>query len=109
MICLDLDHPDIEAFITWKAREEQKVAAMVAGSRLCAKHLNEILALCTSQKGKETSTRGQQRPGGAGKREIWRQFEDSTSFHARWAKPVFQHSIQEENLRDPQPRWFLGF
>jgi ribonucleoside-diphosphate reductase alpha chain len=31
MVCLDLDHPDIEAFIDWKVREEIKVAAMVEG------------------------------------------------------------------------------
>ncbi len=34
MVCLDLDHPEIEEFITWKSREEAKVAALVAGSRL---------------------------------------------------------------------------
>ncbi len=28
MVCLDLDHPDIEKFIDWKANEEKKVAAM---------------------------------------------------------------------------------
>jgi len=28
MVCLDLDHPDIEEFINWKANEEKKVAAM---------------------------------------------------------------------------------
>ena len=31
MVCLDLDHPDIEAFVNWKVREELKVAAMAAG------------------------------------------------------------------------------
>src|SRR5215211_1591455 len=30
MVCLDVDHPDIEAFITWKADEEKKVAALIA-------------------------------------------------------------------------------
>ncbi len=30
MVCLDLDHPDIEQFITWKADEEKKVAALIA-------------------------------------------------------------------------------
>ncbi len=30
MVCLDLDHPDIEAFVNWKAEEEKKVAAMIA-------------------------------------------------------------------------------
>ena len=37
MVCLDADHPDIEAFVNWKAREELKVAAMVEGM----KHLSE--------------------------------------------------------------------
>ena len=46
MVCLDLDHPDIESFITWKTREEQKVAALVSGSRMCAKHLKAVLAAC---------------------------------------------------------------
>lgn len=33
MVCLDLDHPDIESFINWKVREELKVAAMAEGFR----------------------------------------------------------------------------
>jgi len=44
MVCLDLDHPDIEAFIDWKVIEEQKVAALVAGSRACNQKLNAIMA-----------------------------------------------------------------
>jgi len=43
MVTLDLDHPDVEEYIQWKTREEQKVAALVAGSKLCKKHLNEII------------------------------------------------------------------
>ena len=46
MVCLDLDHPDIEEFIDWKVVEEQKVAAMVTGSKVCARHLNQILQAC---------------------------------------------------------------
>ena len=30
MVVLDLDHPDIEEFVTWKANEEKKVAALIA-------------------------------------------------------------------------------
>ena len=30
MVTLDLDHPDVEAFINWKADEEKKVAALIA-------------------------------------------------------------------------------
>ncbi len=46
MVCLDLDHPDVEEFISWKAVEERKVAALVAGSRLLRRHLQEILDAC---------------------------------------------------------------
>ena len=28
MVCLDIDHPEIETFITWKAKEEDKVRAL---------------------------------------------------------------------------------
>ncbi len=48
MVCLDLDHPDIEEFINWKVREEQKVAALVAGSRIVQKHLNAVMAACVN-------------------------------------------------------------
>ena len=30
MVIVDIDHPDVEAFIAWKAREEDKVRALVA-------------------------------------------------------------------------------
>ena len=30
MVCLDVDHPDIEQFVTWKADEEKKVEALIA-------------------------------------------------------------------------------
>ncbi|MFZ5482270.1 MAG: vitamin B12-dependent ribonucleotide reductase [Myxococcota bacterium] len=43
MVCLDLDHPDIEEFVNWKVHEEQKVASIVTGSRTIQKHLNAIL------------------------------------------------------------------
>ncbi len=44
MVIVDIDHPDIETFIDWKVVEEQKVAALVAGSRLAARHMNRIMA-----------------------------------------------------------------
>ena len=46
MVVVDVDHPDIEDFINWKTHEEQKVAALVAGSRLANKHLNEVMQGC---------------------------------------------------------------
>ncbi|HKF73265.1 MAG TPA: adenosylcobalamin-dependent ribonucleoside-diphosphate reductase, partial [Stellaceae bacterium] len=48
MVTVDIDHPDIEAYIDWKVVEEQKVAALVAGSKLASKHLNAIMAACHS-------------------------------------------------------------
>jgi len=46
MVVVDVDHPDIEEFISWKMLEEQKVAALVAGSRLANRHLNAIMRAC---------------------------------------------------------------
>lgn len=46
MVTLDLDHPDIEEFINWKVIEEQKVASLVAGSKLANLHLNNIMKAC---------------------------------------------------------------
>ncbi|MGR3781280.1 MAG: vitamin B12-dependent ribonucleotide reductase, partial [Albimonas sp.] len=42
MVICDMDHPDVEAFINWKVREEQKVASLVAGSKAHERRLNEI-------------------------------------------------------------------
>src|SRR5262249_36495194 len=38
--------PDIGDFIPWKMGEEQKVAALVAGSRLANRHLNAVMGAC---------------------------------------------------------------
>ena len=46
MVCLDIDHPDIQEFINWKMIEEQKVAALVTGTRLNNRHLNAIMRAC---------------------------------------------------------------
>lgn len=46
MVTLDLDHPDIEEYINWKVIEEQKVASLVAGSKLANYHLNAIMKAC---------------------------------------------------------------
>jgi ribonucleoside-diphosphate reductase alpha chain len=51
MVVVDGDHPDIENFIRWKAVEEEKVAALVAGSRVLARHLPKILGACWAIEG----------------------------------------------------------
>jgi ribonucleoside-diphosphate reductase alpha chain len=42
MVCLDMDHPEIETFIMWKYREEQKVADLVTGSQINKRILQRI-------------------------------------------------------------------
>ena len=51
MVMVDVDHPDIEAYIDWKVNEEQKVAALVAGSKLCEKHLKAVMRACVNCEG----------------------------------------------------------
>ncbi|MBN7758652.1 vitamin B12-dependent ribonucleotide reductase [Nitratireductor aquimarinus] len=46
MVVVDADHPDIEAYIDWKVKEEQKVAALVTGSKIAKKHLEAIMKAC---------------------------------------------------------------
>jgi ribonucleoside-diphosphate reductase alpha chain len=51
MVIVDTDHPDIEAFIDWKVKEEQKVAALVTGSKINQRHLRAILKACVNCEG----------------------------------------------------------
>ena len=43
MVSLDLDHPEIQNFVWWKVREEEKVADLVAGSRILKKRLSKLI------------------------------------------------------------------
>ena len=43
MVVLDIDHPDVETYINWKLREEQKVASLVAGSKALEAGMQGIL------------------------------------------------------------------
>ncbi len=51
MVVVDIDHPDIEDYINWKVNEEQKVAALVTGSKMLAERLNAILKACVNCEG----------------------------------------------------------
>jgi ribonucleoside-diphosphate reductase alpha chain len=51
MVVVDVDHPDIEEYISWKVKEEQKVAALVAGSRICQKRLKAVMKACVNCEG----------------------------------------------------------
>ncbi len=62
MVVVDADHPDIEEFVSWKTREEEKVAMLVAGSRAMAKHLPLVLAACWTSEDDETRFDPRQNP-----------------------------------------------
>ncbi len=49
MVIVDVDHPDIQTFIGWKVREEQKVAALVTGSKVVSRHLTKIMQACKAE------------------------------------------------------------
>ena len=51
MVVVDADHPDIEAYIDWKVKEEEKVAALVTGSKTLSRHLKAILKACVNCEG----------------------------------------------------------
>ena len=51
MVIVDADHPDIEQYIDWKVKEEQKVAALVTGSKINQKHLRAVLKACVNCEG----------------------------------------------------------
>src|SRR5260370_19455682 len=51
MVVVDADHPDIEAYIDWKVKEEQKVAALVTGSKVVKRHLKAVLRACVNCEG----------------------------------------------------------
>ncbi|WP_306024818.1 vitamin B12-dependent ribonucleotide reductase [Oceaniradius stylonematis] len=48
MVVVDIDHPDIEKYIDWKVSEEQKVAALVTGSKTVARHMGAIMKACVN-------------------------------------------------------------
>ena len=57
MVTVDIDHPDIEEYIDWKVVEEQKVAALVAGSKLAQKHMTAVMAACVDTDGLDEDAR----------------------------------------------------
>jgi len=51
MVVVDADHPDIESYIDWKVKEEEKVASLVAGSKIVKKHMKAILKAAVNCEG----------------------------------------------------------
>ncbi len=54
MVVVDIDHPDVEDYIEWKVKEEQKVAALVTGSKVVRKALAAIMKACVNCEGPGT-------------------------------------------------------
>ncbi|HUF86194.1 MAG TPA: vitamin B12-dependent ribonucleotide reductase [Thermohalobaculum sp.] len=65
MVIVDMDHPDIEAFIDWKVKEEQKVASLVAGSRMHREKLDAIFAAIRGWDGERANANGSREPANA--------------------------------------------
>ncbi|HUR44057.1 MAG TPA: vitamin B12-dependent ribonucleotide reductase, partial [Aestuariivirga sp.] len=51
MVVVDVDHPDVEDYVEWKVKEEQKVAALVTGSKIVKKCLAAIMKACVNCEG----------------------------------------------------------
>ncbi len=51
MVVVDIDHPDVEQYIEWKVKEEEKVASLVTGSKIVKKHLAAIMKACVNCEG----------------------------------------------------------
>jgi ribonucleoside-diphosphate reductase alpha chain len=51
MVVVDIDHPDVEDYIDWKVKEEQKVASLVTGSKIVKKHMSAVMKACVNCEG----------------------------------------------------------
>ncbi len=51
MVVVDVDHPDVEQYVEWKVREEEKVASLVTGSKIVRKHMTAIMKACVNCEG----------------------------------------------------------
>ncbi len=95
MVIVDIDHPDIERFINWKVREEQKVASLVTGSRLAERHLNAILRACDAAEAASGDGEG---GGAGGGRATEDRFEPSRNETLRLALAEARRHLIPENL-----------
>jgi len=51
MVVVDADHPDIESYIDWKVKEEEKVASLVTGSKIVKKAMKAVMKACVNCEG----------------------------------------------------------
>lgn len=48
MVVVDVDYFDIEEYINWKVKEEQKVVVFVIGFKICQKYFIVIMCVCVN-------------------------------------------------------------
>ena len=107
MVVVDADHPDIETYIDWKVKEEQKVAALVTGSKLNQRHLKAVLKACVNCEGsRRRLLRSREEPGAAPRNQA-RPPRDGRRRHDQARHPVRPARLQGDRFSDLRHR--LGF
>ena len=107
MVVVDADHPDIETYIDWKVKEEQKVAALVTGSKINQKHLKAVLKACVNCEGsRRRLLRSREEPGAAPRDQARAPRAGVRQLHQA-RDPVRQAGLQGHRLPDLRHR--LGF
>ena len=97
MCVVDIDHPDVEEYINWKVKEEQKVAALVTGSKIAAKRLKSIMKACVNCE--DPPELDKQGPGQAALAKDERCFDPSKN-------PALKRAIKEAR-RDEIPNNYI--
>ena len=104
MVIVDVDHPDIETYIDWKVMEEQKVAALVTGSKTNQKHLKAILKACVNCEGSgDDCFSPEKNPGAQARDQARAQGDGSRQLHQA-RDPVRQARLQGHQLPDLRHR-----
>ncbi len=106
MVIVDTDHPDIEQFIDWKVKEEQKVAALVTGSKINQKHLLAPQSLRELRRPGRRLLRSREEPGAAPRDQGGAPQARARQLHQA-RDPVRQAGLQ--GYRIPDLRHRLGF
>ena len=107
MVIVDVDHPDIETYIDWKVMEEQKVAALVTGSKINQKHLKrDPEGLRQLRRLGRRLLLARQEPGAQARDQAGAQVDGAGQLHQA-RHPVRQAGLQGHRLPDLRHR--LGF
>ena len=100
MVVVDADHPDIETYIDWKVKEEQKVAALVTGSKINQKHLKAVMKACVNCEGCWRRLLRPREEPGAAPRDQARAPRAGARQHHQARDPVRQAGLQGHRLPD---------